>query len=113
MQMEPNPFWSRIYKKILFYWRFEELQAPNPETMNPNLDFWFFLKKLQIGFFERNKQSYLDLFWVYFDCQTKKECFEDTETNSKFCEMNLGFVDSGSGVSSDKQVEKLSCEIQL
>ena len=69
----------------------------------------FFLKMLEIGF-ERNKQSFLDLFLVYFDCLIKTR-FEDIETNSKFCEMNLGFVDSGLGVRSDEQVEKLSSEI--
>ena len=55
-------------------------------------------------------------FWICFWSiliSNKKKRFEDIETNSKFCEMNLGFVDSGLGVRSDEQVEKLSSEIKL
>ena len=79
MQMEPNPFWSRIYKKFAF------------------------LKETNISRFV------LGLFWL----SNKKKCFEHIKTNSKFCDLNLGFVDSGLGVRFDEQVEKLSYEIQL
>ena len=60
-----------------------------------------------MAFFERNQQSFLDLFGCFLVVWTKKR-FEH-----KFCEMNLGFVDLGLSVRSDEQVENLSCEIQL
>ena len=113
MKMEPNSFWSRIY---IFYWRFEELQAPIPETRSPDflheIEIFFFLKSCQLAFFERNQQSFLDLFGCFLIFWTKKR-FEHINTQSKFCEMNLGFVDLGLSVRSDEQVENLSCEIQL
>ena len=60
---------SYLQKKILFI-------EDSKNLKHPILKLWirifdtkviFFLKKLEIGFFERNKQSFLDLFLVYFD----------------------------------------------
>ena len=65
----------------------------------------------KICFFDGNKQSILFLFFVYLS--KKKKDFEHIKTNSKFCDLSLGFVDSGLGVRFDEQVEKLSYEIQL
>ena len=77
MKMEPNPFWSRIYKKLAF------------------------LKETIISGFV------LGLFWLsnkkkkkIWECQSKQQIL-------------WGFFDSGLGVRSDDQVEKLSIEMQL
>ena len=49
--------------------------------------------------------SFIGIFFVYFDSQTKIH-FEQIRTNSnffsKYCEQNLGFEDPGLGVVSDK-----------